>query len=273
MMAARLCSILLLAIAALAGFISAAERTSPPAAARIDFNREIRPLLSDRCFRCHGPDGAKRKAKLRLDVRDGVFRKIGDGWAIVKPRDPGKSELVRRISSDDVEEMMPPPDSNLSLSDAEKALLTRWVGEGADYRPHWSLAPVPAVAPPAPARRIRPRESDRRVRPGAARPGEPAAVATRGAGNPHPPAGVQPDRAAAGARGHRRISRRPITGRLCPRRGPVFELTGLRRAHGDGLARSRPLRGHLRIPERLRARYVGISRLGHLGVQSEPAVP
>ncbi len=150
MMAARLCSILLLAIAALAGFISAAERTSPPAAARIDFNREIRPLLSDRCFRCHGPDGAKRKAKLRLDVRDGVFRKIGDGWAIVKPRNPGKSELVRRISSDDVEEMMPPPDSNLSLTDGEKALLTRWVGEGADYRPHWSLAPVPAVAPPAP---------------------------------------------------------------------------------------------------------------------------
>ena len=143
MMAARLCSVLVLAIAALAGFISAAERASPPAAARVDFNREIRPLLSDRCFRCHGPDGAKRKAKLRLDVRDGVFRKIGDGWAIVKPRDPGKSELVRRISSEDVEEMMPPPDSNLSLTDAEKALLTRWVGEGADYRPHWSLAPVP----------------------------------------------------------------------------------------------------------------------------------
>ena len=149
MMAAASASVLVLAIAALASFISAAERASPPAA-RVDFNREIRPLLSDRCFRCHGPDGAKRKAKLRLDVRDGVFRKIGDGWAIVKPRDPGKSELVRRISSDDVEEMMPPPDSNLSLTDAEKALLTRWVGEGADYRPHWSLAPVPAVAPPAP---------------------------------------------------------------------------------------------------------------------------
>jgi hypothetical protein len=74
---------------------------------------------------------------------------MNGGWAIVKPHDPDKSELVRRISSDDIEEMMPPPESNLSLSDDEKALLKRWIVEGADYRPHWSLAPISAgTAPP-----------------------------------------------------------------------------------------------------------------------------
>src|SRR5687768_7400992 len=86
MMSARSCSVLVLVLAALTGPTPAAEQQTP--AARVDFDREIRPLLSDRCFRCHGPDSAKRKAELRLDVRDGAFRKMDDGWAIVKPRDP-----------------------------------------------------------------------------------------------------------------------------------------------------------------------------------------
>src|SRR5688500_11232802 len=145
MIGARLRSVFIASLAALTPFVAAAGGEKPSAPGRIDFNRDIRPLLSDRCFRCHGPDSAKRKAKLRLDLRDGVFRKMNAGWAVVKPRDPGKSELVRRITTDDLEEMMPPAESNLSLTDAEKALLTRWVAEGADYRPHWSLAPVAAV--------------------------------------------------------------------------------------------------------------------------------
>ena len=139
----------LLTIAALTALGPSTEQAASPAAARVDFDRAIRPLLSDRCFRCHGPDAGKRKAELRLDVRDGMFKKLDDGWAVVKPRDPARSELVRRTSSEDVEEMMPPPDSNLTLSDAEKALLARWVSEGADYRPHWSLASVPRGAVPA----------------------------------------------------------------------------------------------------------------------------
>ena len=115
----------------------------------MDFTRQIRPLLSDRCFRCHGPDASRRKAKLRLDTREGAFRKMNAGWAIVKPFDPGKSELIRRITTDDIDDAMPPAESHLSLSDDEKALLRRWIAEGAEYRPHWSLAPVAAGVPPA----------------------------------------------------------------------------------------------------------------------------
>ena len=118
---------------------------------RIDFTYQIRPLLSDRCFRCHGPDAGKRKAKLRLDMREGMLKKLDDagkGWAVVKPGDPDRSELIRRIFTDDEDDRMPPPESHLTLSAADKALLKRWVVEGADYRPHWSLVPVHAVGVP-----------------------------------------------------------------------------------------------------------------------------
>jgi hypothetical protein len=139
-----------IACAALAGLTTAAHtrQIAPTAVDRVDFSFQIRPLLSDRCFRCHGPDASKRKAKLRLDTREGAFKEIEDGWAIVKPGDPGKSELIRRINSDFEDDVMPPPESHLALSEAEKALLKRWVAEGADYKPHWSLIPVHAVTVP-----------------------------------------------------------------------------------------------------------------------------
>lgn len=149
MLVARPCAFVVLGIAALSGYIGAGEQI--PATSRVDFDRQIRPLLSDRCFRCHGPDASKREARLRLDVLEGAYKTLNAGWAVVKPGDPARSELVRRISSEDLEEMMPPPASNLSLTDDEKALLVRWVAEGAEYRPHWSLAPV--VSRPAPVLR------------------------------------------------------------------------------------------------------------------------
>jgi hypothetical protein len=121
---------------------------APSASGRVDFTRQVRPLLSDRCFRCHGPDASRRKAELRLDMREGAFKALPAGWAIVKPGDPAKSELIRRITTDDIEDAMPPAESHLSLADDEKALLVRWVSEGADYRPHWSFAPVSRVGPP-----------------------------------------------------------------------------------------------------------------------------
>jgi Protein of unknown function (DUF1553)/Protein of unknown function (DUF1549)/Concanavalin A-like lectin/glucanases superfamily/Planctomycete cytochrome C len=118
--------------------------------ARVDFNFQIRPLLSDRCFRCHGPDSATRKAKLRLDTHDGTFKELDDGWAVVKPGEPTRSELVRRIFTEDEDDHMPPPDSHLKLSVAEKELLKRWVAEGAEYKSHWSLIPVGQLTPPQP---------------------------------------------------------------------------------------------------------------------------
>ena len=151
MLAARLSVVgFALALAAYSSVLTGqtAGQTVPPGTPRVDFTRQIRPLLSDRCFRCHGPDASRRKAKLRLDVREGAFKKLNAGWFVVKPGDPDKSELIRRITTDDIEDMMPPPESNLSLTDGEKALLERWITEGADYRPHWSFAPVSSPAPP-----------------------------------------------------------------------------------------------------------------------------
>src|SRR6478736_1131291 len=118
---------------------------------RVDFNFQIRPLLSDRCYRCHGPDAGSRKAKLRLDTRDGALQKLDADMAVVKPGDPGHSELIRRIFTDDEDDLMPPPDSHLKLSPTEKELLKRWVLEGGEYKSHWAFLPVDAVKPPEPA--------------------------------------------------------------------------------------------------------------------------
>lgn len=114
---------------------------------KVEFDRDIRPILSNNCFLCHGPDSTTRKADLRLDRREDAVR----AKAIV----PGKaddSELVTRILSKDPQEVMPPPDSLKSLTLHQKDLLKRWVQEGAEYQPHWSFRPIPkTVAVPQPA--------------------------------------------------------------------------------------------------------------------------
>ena len=95
-------------------------------ATEVSFDRDIRPLLSDNCFHCHGPDSQERKAKLRLDTRSGALADLG-GYSSVAPGDPAKSELFLRISSDDPEEKMPPHDSNRKLSKKEIDLLKQWI--------------------------------------------------------------------------------------------------------------------------------------------------
>ena len=112
-------------------------------ASDISFNRDIRPILSENCFYCHGQDGNKRKADLRLDSRDAAIAKN----AFI-PGNPDDSELVKRLVSSDPDEIMPPPDSHRSLSDSQRALLRRWIAEGAPYEPHWAF--VPPVRPPVP---------------------------------------------------------------------------------------------------------------------------
>lgn len=135
--------VLLLSMAPRAG---AASRNRD---SKVDFNFHIRPLLSDRCFACHGPDEKSRKAKLRLDTREGIFKSLEGGAAVVRPGDLAKSELFRRVTTTDPEEVMPPPKSHLSISPNEVALLRRWIEQGAEWKGHWSFQPLSTVEVPS----------------------------------------------------------------------------------------------------------------------------
>jgi hypothetical protein len=115
-------------------------RSAGPAPA-IDFDRQVRPILSNNCFRCHGPDEEVREAGLRLDVRDEALAPADSGKPAIVPGRPGESTLVRRTSSKDKRFMMPPPRSNKTLTQAEITLLRTWVEQGAKYQTHWSFAP------------------------------------------------------------------------------------------------------------------------------------
>jgi len=117
------------------------------AAAPIDFNRDIQPILAENCYHCHGPDAKAREAKLRLDTREGAFRTL-DGVTSIKPGDSANSDAIVRVLSADKDDMMPPPKSNRKLTEEQKQLLKRWVDEGAVWGEHWSFvapkrAPVP----------------------------------------------------------------------------------------------------------------------------------
>ena len=107
-------------------------------AGRVRFNRDVRPILSDKCFFCHGPDSKKRKADLRLDMIEDAVK---DGHIV--PGDPGRSTVMERVLSLDPEEQMPPPDSKLgALTPAEADVLRRWIAQGAEHEAHWSFIPV-----------------------------------------------------------------------------------------------------------------------------------
>jgi len=115
----------------------------------IVFHRDIRPILSDACFHCHGPDNAKRQGELRLDTGEGVFEER-DGYRVIVPGDVDKSELYRRLVTDDEDERMPPADSVRKLSDREIGLIARWIEQDAQWQAHWSFIPprrpqVPSV--------------------------------------------------------------------------------------------------------------------------------
>jgi mono/diheme cytochrome c family protein len=110
-------------------------------AAPVDFAREVRPILSDACFHCHGPDEAKREAKLRLDTPEGLYRTL-DGVTVVTPGRPEASELILRVLSQDRDEVMPPRKAVRQLQPAEIETLRRWVAEGAPYGQHWAFAPM-----------------------------------------------------------------------------------------------------------------------------------
>jgi len=113
----------------------------------IEFNKDIRPLLSDNCFQCHGPDSASRKAGLRLD-REEEIKADREGMRVVVPGKPDESELIKRIISTDPDEVMPPPKLHKTITSAQVKLLRQWIAEGAKWEQHWAfLAPKKALVP------------------------------------------------------------------------------------------------------------------------------
>lgn len=117
--------------------------------APVDYTYDVKPILSDRCFACHGPDANHQKADLRLDMAEVAYKKEAEsGLRAIRPGKPGKSELVHRILSADPDIVMPTPESHLSLTAREKAILIRWVEEGAEYKPHWAFTKVESPAVP-----------------------------------------------------------------------------------------------------------------------------
>jgi mono/diheme cytochrome c family protein len=120
---------------------------TPPSEKPVDFVRDIRPILSDNCFKCHGPDEKERKAKLRLDVRDAAIAER-DGGAAIVPGHPEKSTLIERLTTDDPEAVMPPPKTGKKLTPQQIDLLKNWIRQGASYVDHWAF--VPPKRPPVP---------------------------------------------------------------------------------------------------------------------------
>jgi mono/diheme cytochrome c family protein len=143
----KLCISLLLSVA-----VNVALWNAPglkgAAAQEAQFNRDIRPLLSDHCFYCHGPDEKNRKAGLRLDTFEGATKDRG-GYRAITPGKPEESELLRRVTSHDAGEMMPPPAAKKPAITAQEAeLLRRWIQQGAKYQGHWAFQPLATEAPP-----------------------------------------------------------------------------------------------------------------------------
>jgi hypothetical protein len=143
----RLCLLCVLCVSAVS-FLASAEQGKNPVPDKIDFNRDVRPILSENCFFCHGPDKGKRKADLRLDTKDGLFTAIEGKRTPAMPGHPERSEIYKRITTDDDDDRMPDPKSGKHLTDREIAVLKRWIEQGAQYKGHWAyIAPVRATVP------------------------------------------------------------------------------------------------------------------------------
>ena len=114
----------------------------------VDFTKDVRPLLSEYCFHCHGPDKSTREAKLRLDTEAGSLTDLG-GYSAIVPGKPEESELVFRLHSDDKDELMPPPKTGKTLTPEQKKIIETWIASGAKYEEHWSFRPIAKPALPA----------------------------------------------------------------------------------------------------------------------------
>ncbi|RBP35211.1 cytochrome c [Roseimicrobium gellanilyticum] len=144
--ASATCTVALLSMAGLGQMLHAEENPhgdvfkNRPVPAIVDYNRDVRPIISEKCFHCHGADESSRKAKLRLDLRDEAV-KDHKGTFAVKPKDPDNSEVMKRILTKDPDEVMPPPEHGHALSARETEILRKWIAQGAEYAEHWAFVP------------------------------------------------------------------------------------------------------------------------------------
>lgn len=137
-------------ISLFAGVVACSGIVFPAAGAEpIQFNQDVRPILSNKCFACHGQDAKKRKAGLRLDTQAGLVEALSSGNHAVVPGDVSASSLIARITTADEDDLMPPTSTKKPLSEAEIATLTRWIAEGAVWEEHWSFQKVVRPEPPA----------------------------------------------------------------------------------------------------------------------------
>ena len=139
--------------AAAGGFSWAATPAAPSSPPRLSFNNDIRPIISENCFACHGPDHANRQAGLRLDTFEQATEELDSGMRAIVPEDVAASELIARVVADDPDIVMPPPEAKIGrLSPEQVATLKRWIAEGAKYEPHWAfVSPVKPAADDAAA--------------------------------------------------------------------------------------------------------------------------
>ncbi len=129
--------------------VALAVAVQAPAEDRIDYNRDIRPILANNCYKCHGPDGNQRQADLRLDLASIVGHRLEAGGTLIKASSSGESVLFQRISNKDPDLRMPPPESGKTLTARQITLITRWIDQGAKWQGHWAFqTPVRPIPPP-----------------------------------------------------------------------------------------------------------------------------
>src|SRR5262245_2305679 len=150
---------LLTCMGLLAALISVSAQTPAPASPaaastrRIDYNWDVRPILSDNCFRCHGPDEKSRQAGLRLDTAEGAYAALRrPGTFAIVPGKPADSQMIFRVTHANAAVRMPPQTTNKVLSEQQIGILRTWIEQGAEYKPHWAfLTPQKAAVPQVPA--------------------------------------------------------------------------------------------------------------------------
>ena len=255
------------------GLVSAAEPGASASKPKVDFNREVRPILAKNCFACHGQDEAKRAKGLRLDVRESAIKPLKSGEAAIVPGDPDSSELIARLTEEDETLRMPPKKTGNRLAPAEVDILRRWIEQGGRVRPALGARSRPSRCPCRRSATGLAAQRHRLLDPPPAGSRGPEALARGRRLHAAPPRQPGPPRPAADPRGGRSLRPRPGPRRLRTGRRPLPRRSGLRRALGADLARPGPLCRLGRI--RLRpapARHLAISRLGHRRLQPQPAL-